>query len=91
MNMICKKIKVTGQVQGVFFRAFTQKVAQDLNITGFVKNENDGSVFVFACGTEENLSQLIKQLHQGPQAAHVTNVVAETTDTESYHDFMIKR
>ncbi len=55
MSQLCKKIKVSGRVQGVFFRAFTQEVAQTLQIKGWVSNENDGSVVALACGSTEQL------------------------------------
>ncbi|MGA2655588.1 MAG: acylphosphatase [Gammaproteobacteria bacterium] len=91
MNMICKKIKVIGQVQGVFYRAFTQKIAQDLKLTGWVRNEQDGSVLVVACGDEASLNKLIQLLHQGPPAANVTEVRVETIGTETFTDFNIIR
>lgn len=88
---VCKKIRVSGRVQGVFYRAFVQRNAQDLGITGWTRNEEDGSVSVFACGTEDKLAQLIKALHQGPLAAKVENVLVEPTEIQTLTDFVIQR
>lgn len=91
MNIICKKIKVSGRVQGVFFRAFTQKIAEQLNIKGWVRNEQDGSVMACACGEEESLNKFIELLRQGPPASKVTGVNVESIDTQVFNDFVIQR
>lgn len=91
MKTLCKKIKVTGQVQGVFFRAFTQQKAKELKITGWVRNENDGGVLAIACGYEASLEKLIALLNQGPPAASVTAVNVENIATETFTDFEIIR
>jgi acylphosphatase len=53
-------IKVTGKVQGVFFRASTKAVADQLGVKGFVKNLSDGSVYIEAAGDHrERRSTLI--------------------------------
>jgi acylphosphatase len=70
-------IKVYGLVQGVFFRYTTRKVARKLGLTGIVKNMPDGSVYIEAEGTEENLSQLLKFAKKGPKYAEVSNVEYE--------------
>ena len=55
-----KKIKmnVQGRVQGVGFRYMTKIVADQLGITGTVKNEEDGSVTIEACGDEETIKRM---------------------------------
>lgn len=91
MSQLCKKIQVSGKVQGVFFRAFTQKIAQDLQITGWVQNENDGSVLAFACGDATKLDLFIAQLRQGPPAAQVATVKVDAAEHHVFTDFTIKR
>jgi acylphosphatase len=91
MNQLCKKIQVSGKVQGVCFRAFTQKMAQELQLTGWVQNENDGSVLVFACGDEEKLDLFIAQLRQGHPVAHVATVKVDAAEHQVFTDFTIKR
>lgn len=81
-------IKVYGLVQGVFFRYTTRKVARKLGLTGIVKNMPDGSVYIEAEGTEENLSQLLKFAKKGPKYAEVSNVEYEyTTPLHNYKGF----
>lgn len=90
MNNLCKKIKVTGRVQGVFFRAFTQKTAQDLQLNGFVQNQEDGSVLVFVCGEMEKLSLFIEALRKGPPAARVMDLHIDAADYQALTDFTIR-
>lgn len=83
-------IKVTGKVQGVFFRASTAQKANELQIKGFVKNENDGSVYIEAIGEESNLKNFILWCHNGPEKAIVSKV--ETTAVEkgkNFEDFKV--
>ncbi len=65
---------VRGRVQGVFFRASTQREAKRLGLTGWVKNRSDGSVELLAEGEEEELKELISWAHRGPSAARVERV-----------------
>lgn len=74
------RILVTGRVQGVYFRAFTQKKANKLNICGYAKNLPDGRVEIIASASEEAVAQLITWCHKGPITAKVLNV--ETEDIE---------
>ena len=68
---------VRGRVQGVNFRAATQREAQRLDLAGWVRNRPDGSVEVLAEGPRAALDQLETYLHQGPPAAAVSEVHAE--------------
>lgn len=65
---------VRGRVQGVFFRASTQREAKRLGLTGWVKNRGDGSVEVLAEGEEEGLRELIAWAGHGPSASRVERV-----------------
>jgi acylphosphatase len=67
-------IKVFGRVQGVFFRDRTNKKAKELNLTGWVENEPDGSVKIIAEGEKENLEKLIEWTRKGPLLARVDKV-----------------
>lgn len=69
--------KISGHVQGVFFRDTTRRHAQRRGITGWVRNEPDGTVQVVAEGAEEDLEQLLHFLQRGPSAARVDRVEAE--------------
>lgn len=63
--MIRKAFKFTGSVQGVGFRYRAQYAANGLGITGWVKNEWDGSVSMEAQGTEAQINEMLKLINQG--------------------------
>jgi acylphosphatase len=65
---------VRGRVQGVFFRASTQREAKRLGLTGWVRNRPDGAVEVLAEGEEDGLKELIGWANRGPSAARVERV-----------------
>ncbi len=60
------KMNVQGRVQGVGFRYMTKIVADQLGVTGTVKNEEDGSVTIEAAGEEETIDQFIKEVKLSP-------------------------
>jgi tRNA pseudouridine55 synthase len=66
--------KIYGKVQGVGYRYFTEKIAKKLNILGYVKNLEDGTVEVVAQGKEEDLQKFIEQLKIGPFLAKVEKI-----------------
>jgi len=74
------KVKVTGKVQHVGFRYFVRTAAKRLGITGWVKNDNDGSVQVLAEGESESLRVFIRSLQVGPSLARVENLDIAWTD-----------
>lgn len=76
------QIIVSGQVQGVYFRAFTQKQATKRNITGYAKNLPNGDVEIIACGDNSQLEQLIDWCHKGPMLAKVNNVKTQQWSIE---------
>lgn len=78
MSMICVKAWVQGVVQGVGFRYSTQQQAKALNLKGYAKNLDDGSVEVLACGEERDVHSLISWLKAGgPRSARVDKVLHE--------------
>lgn len=85
-----KHFKVIGRVQGVFFRANTQRQARLLKLTGWVRNCPDGSVELVACGSEQSLADLSKWLHKGPDLARVDQVIENEAENEDYSDFTIR-
>lgn len=68
---VCRKFLISGKVQGVFFRASTQRKARSLDIAGHAVNLDDGRVEVLACGEESALSELQHWLNEGPPGATV--------------------
>jgi len=83
-------VTISGRVQGVFFRAETQRVAEGLGITGWVKNTKDGKVEAVFEGEEKDLEAMLKWCHQGPPLARVMKVeVEEGPFTGAYTNFRI--
>ena len=87
--MICKKVLITGSVQGVFFRASAQEEAINLGVTGWIKNLSNGDVEAILCGTEKSVEQLEQWLHHGPDEAEVTKVDSSLVDLQIYDGFLI--
>lgn len=73
-RMMARRFLVRGRVQGVGFRWFVEREARTLGIAGWVRNNADGAVEVFAQGTRDQLSALRDQLQRGPRAARVDDV-----------------
>jgi acylphosphatase len=71
------RIRLTGRVQGVGFRWFVRREAQELGLTGRVRNLPDGSVEVEAAGGPEPLAAFRARLRQGPPGARVTHLEEE--------------
>jgi acylphosphatase len=78
---------VNGTVQGVGYRWFTQRRADSYGITGFVRNQPDGSVLVEAEGDRELVEQFLGELRDGPTFARVANVSVEWITTKHDHFF----
>lgn len=89
MTKYCS-IKIYGQVQGVFFRQSAKEKADGLGITGFVRNEPGGAVYIEAEGEEKNLQKFLAWCHQGPGYAQVDKVeIKELKPTGRFDDFTI--
>jgi len=88
--MICLSCLVSGRVQGVWYRDSTQRQAQALGISGYVRNLPDGRVEVLACGETAALQRLQDWLWLGPPAAEVTDVQCTPTADEPPPGFQIR-
>src|SRR3954465_14191733 len=71
---LTRSFVVRGRVQGVGFRWFVEREAHILGVAGWVRNNADGSVEVFAIGSREQLEGLRARLRSGPRAARVDDV-----------------
>jgi len=85
------QLKITGTVQGVFFRQSTIEKARELDITGWVRNCEDGSVELEAEGDENLLRVFIQWCHRGPRNAVVSNVEISEMELKDRPGFEIKR
>ncbi|NOZ63752.1 MAG: acylphosphatase [Caldiserica bacterium] len=71
---------VSGVVQGVLFRYYTQKMAYKLGVKGWVRNTRDGRVEMVLEGEEEKVNKLIEWAHEGPPYASVAKVEVDWED-----------
>ncbi|MEK9148397.1 MAG: acylphosphatase [Patescibacteria group bacterium] len=78
-------VKVTGQVQGVFYRHTARLHAEKLGITGFARNEADDSVAIVAEGEEEALNQFLEWCRRGPPLARVDEIKTEWREATGEH------
>jgi len=86
------RLRISGRVQGVYYRASMVQEAQKLGLTGWVMNRPDGSVEATAEGSKAELDQLIAWCQQGPEGARVAGVDAQWQQPqESYVGFAIRR
>jgi acylphosphatase len=91
MDTIRVSVRVTGLVQGVWYRGSARSRASDLGLTGWVRNEVDGSVALEAEGPEDRVDRLIQWCGKGPPAARVRDVrVTRVAPTGSESSFEIR-
>ncbi len=82
---------VTGRVQGVGFRYYVHKKANELGLKGWVKNTVDGHVQVMAQGDESVLDTLVDYLYVGPPLARIDKISKVETQLSSvFHNFSVK-
>lgn len=91
MHVPTVKLIIKGDVQGVFFRASAQKVADGLQITGTVKNTTEGHVEVIASGLQQQLDQFIEWCRQGPKKANVEEMHVTPIGEIAFDEFTIVR
>jgi acylphosphatase len=84
-------IRITGKVQGVWFRKHTQEKACELGITGTIENITDGSVLIVATGTEIQLQLFTNWCKTGPSKAKVETITIEELPFLPFSLFEIKR
>lgn len=76
------RIRLSGRVQGVGFRMWTRDEALRLGVTGWVRNEADGSVAALIAGSDSAISTMIERLKRGPPGALVSSVETEAVEIE---------
>ncbi len=82
---------VSGRVQGVSFRAYTQLRGRDLGLTGWVRNLPSGAVEVVAEGDADSLYAFVEFLHAGPPSARVEDVrISWVEPSGEFSDFAIR-
>lgn len=84
------QIIVSGRVQGVYFRAFVQKLAIKYNVTGYARNKANGDVEIKASAEQSKLDTFVTGCHKGPIFAKVKKlVVNEVARSEKFSQFDI--
>ena len=84
-------VMISGRVQGVFFRAYTQEAAQARNIRGWVMNTRDGRVEAVLEGEKEHVEDMVNWCYQGSPMSRVTRVDVDWQDyTGEFQDFSVK-
>ena len=85
------KVTIYGKVQGVFFREAAKRKARELGLVGFVKNQEDGTVYLEAEGEKKILEKLLAWCYQGSETAEVEKVdYSYSSDLSGFYDFAIK-
>ena len=85
------QLTIWGDVQGVSYRYFAKREAKALGLTGFAKNEHDGSVKIFIQGPEEKLLDFLNWVDTGSPMATVKKVNREEVETEdNIKEFEVK-
>jgi acylphosphatase len=77
------RVRIEGSVQGVGFRYWTERVATELNLTGWVRNRRDGSVEALFSGSAEAVGEMLDRCRDGPRSAQVSavTIAEEGADT----------
>ena len=68
------RVRIEGSVQGVGFRYWTERVATELGLVGWVRNRRDGSVEALFCGPAQDVAEMLERCREGPRGARVTTV-----------------
>ncbi len=85
------KVKISGIVQGVFFRLETQKAANQFGVRGYVKNLPNGSVEAVFQGKRNQIDKILTWCHHGPDASRVDHVQQEAfVQTSTFESFEVQ-
>jgi acylphosphatase len=74
------EIVVTGKVQGIGFREFSKIKAEELGLTGYAENQEDGSLYILVQGDKDSIAIFVDHIRKGPMFATITDVAL------SFHD-----
>lgn len=83
------RMYISGTVQGIFFRQFVKENAERYNISGFVRNLEDGRIEVFAEGDLENVEKIIELCKKGPKHSQIRNVEIKEEKFQGLKEFKI--
>lgn len=87
MANVARRCRISGKVQGVWYRAWTVEQANARDLKGWVRNLANGDVEALLVGPQEKVADMIAACNQGPKAARVTNVAVEDFAGDTPLDF----
>lgn len=88
MEVVAVEVVVSGEVQGVFYRARAQEEAERLGVRGWVRNEPDGTVRAHLEGAADAVEQMVDWCHEGSPRARVTGVTRTRRAPEGWDHFI---
>lgn len=91
MAELARRVRITGRVQGVGFRAWAAHRAEDLGISGWIRNEEDGSVSALIAGQAADVGRMIGELRSGPRMALVARVEEAPGEAPEQSGFAVLR
>jgi acylphosphatase len=71
------RLRISGRVQGVAYRAWAERQAAQLSLSGWIRNRRDGSVEAVLCGNEDAVRNMVERCHRGPPLAQVAAISQE--------------
>ena len=89
MSTVALRVRVHGVVQGVFFRDGCATEARRLGVTGWVRNEDDGTVMVHVEGEPHAVGAVLDWCRSGPPRAEVDRVEQEDAEAQGFTDFEV--
>ena len=90
MPQVGRHVRISGRVQGVFFRAWAQGQARELAISGWIRNCADGSVEAHLDGDEDAVARMIERMRRGPSDARVDELTVEDAASENSGRFELR-
>ena len=85
------RVRISGRVQGVWFRAWTEQRATALGLDGWVRNRRDGDVEALFAGADEAVEAMVAECRNGPPDARVDAVSAEPDEAPDAPGFHVTR
>ena len=90
MAKAARHVSVTGRVQGVFFRNWLREQAEELGVTGWVRNCPDGRLDAHVEGEDAAVQQIVERMRRGPPAARVEDVHLWEVELFDFEDFEVR-
>jgi acylphosphatase len=90
MAKVARNVRLTGRVQGVFFRAWAQGQARELGVSGWIRNCPDGSVEAHLGGEEDAVARMVERMRRGPSNARIEEFAVEDVEPENLGRFEVR-